>query len=160
MIHWPLVPDKLCREIINMIGLWHFRSRILIWGNTKKLKGEIHCGSHLIVTFGGELLYLQIFCSYACQANVSCLSHRDLNMYAYYGMWLSYDYGRRLHRMIMPNPKIQKLTGLSTLMHWVWGLRLDTISHALTPSRQACKISRLNAKHPPKHVKSHASWKT
>ena len=41
--------------------------------------------------------------------------------------------------------------------------RIERESHAwtlfLTLSRQACKISRMNAKHPAKHVKSHASRK-
>ena len=27
----------------------------------RKFKGEICCGDHLAVTYGGELLYLQIF---------------------------------------------------------------------------------------------------
>ena len=38
--------------------------------------------------------------------------------------------------------------------------RIERESLFLTLSRQACKISRMNAKHPTKHVKTYASRKT
>ena len=55
---------------------------------SKKSKGEICCGGHLAVTYGGELLYLWIFRSCARQAislSVCHLSCLDLKSHLHLG---------------------------------------------------------------------------
>ena len=67
----------------------------------RKFKGGICCGSHLAVTYGGDLLYLQIFLAFPAWTQII------------HAKWLlrgeSCDNSnmRSLRRMITPNPKVQ-----------------------------------------------------
>ena len=80
-----------------------------------KFKWEICCGGHISVTYGGELLYLQMFFvakpAKKCLLSVCCRSRLDLITHAFqiitpentrpqYSM-------RRSSRMIAPSSEVQ-----------------------------------------------------
>ena len=67
-------------------------------------------------------------------------------------------------RSVLKRTLVQETMAMHAWLHGFRAVNSHALSVSLTPglyfSRQACKISRMNAKHPAKHVKSHASRKT